>query len=188
MVYLGHHRELDRKVAIKTIPLVNTNSENAIDRFQLERRAMARLDHPNIVPIYDCGIHDQDAFLVMKYIEGKNLHQFLKGEGDYREKIVFNDLLSDWKTFAKLALDVASGLAHAHEQGLIHRDIKPANLILDNHGKVWITDFGLAKVIDYTRSISLTGEAVGTPRYMAPEQMRGKADPRSDIYSLGITL
>lgn len=188
VVYRGYQRELDRKVAVKVLHLHQNTSESILGRFELERRAMARLEHPNIVPIYECGVKDQQAYLVMKYIEGRSLYQLLVGQGDYRDKVLLSDLQTNWKSLAKLGADVASGLDHAHEQGLIHRDIKPANLLLDNRGKIWITDFGLAKVYDYARSLSLTGDAIGTPRYMAPEQLRGKCDPRSDIYSLGITL
>jgi tRNA A-37 threonylcarbamoyl transferase component Bud32 len=188
VVYKAYQAELDRHVAVKVIPLEGVDTARIIERFELERRAMARLDHPNIVPVYNYGHDPTHAFLVMKYIEGESLDRLLDGHLDYRFQVLFSSLHDDWGTLATLGANVASGLQHAHEQGLIHRDIKPANLLLDRMGKVWITDFGLAKVYDYARSLSRTGEAIGTPRYMAPEQLRGICDPRSDVYSLGITL
>lgn len=95
---------------------------------------------------------------------------------------------ADFQRLAKLGADVASALAHAHAGGTIHRDIKPGNLILSNKGKIWVTDFGLAKIRDDESDLSRTGDVIGTPRFMAPEQLRGLCDERSDIYSLGITL
>jgi serine/threonine protein kinase len=188
IVYRAYEREFDRKVAVKVIPLHGADAGRLIERFDLERRAMARLDHPNIVPVYNYGHDNKFAYLVMKLIDGKSVDQLLEGNNDYKFQIYFAALNEDWAELARLGASVASGLHHAHEQGLIHRDIKPANLVLDSTGKVWITDFGLAKVYDYARSLSRTGEAIGTPRYMAPEQLRGLCDPRSDVYSLGITL
>lgn len=188
IVYRAYEKEFDRKVAVKVIPLQGADAPRLIERFDLERRAMARLEHPNIVPVYNYGYDHKYAFLVMKLIEGKSLDQLLEGNNDFRFQVFFSALNEDWAELARLGASVASGLHHAHEQGLIHRDIKPANLVLDTSGKTWITDFGLAKVYDYARSLSRTGEAIGTPRYMAPEQLRGQCDPRSDVYSLGITL
>ncbi len=188
IVYRAQQLELDRTVAIKVIPLHSAISKSIVERFQLERRAMARLDHPNIVPVYSYGHDDHFAFLVMKHIEGLSLYELLDGGGDFRAKVFLGELRHDWSALAKLGADVSAGLQHAHDQGLIHRDIKPGNLLLDKLGKVWITDFGLAKIFDYQRDLSRTGDAIGTPRYMSPEQLRGVCDPRSDVYSLGITL
>jgi serine/threonine protein kinase len=95
---------------------------------------------------------------------------------------------ADFRQLARLGADIASALSHAHQNGTIHRDIKPGNLILDRTGKIWVTDFGLAKVLDDRSDLSRTGDVIGTPRFMAPEQLRGHCDERSDIYSLGITL
>ena len=188
VVYRAYQQDLKRIVAVKVINVHGADTSIIAHRFELERHAMARLDHPNIVPVYSCGHNDKAAYLVMKCIDGHSLLDLQNGAGDYRVQAMFAQLRSDWSLIARLGADVASGLHHSHEQGLIHRDIKPANLLIDNAGKVWITDYGLAKVYDYARSLSGTGDAIGTPRYMAPEQIRGICDPRSDIYSLGITL
>ena len=188
IVYKGIQKEFGRVVAIKAIPLNDSENSGVVERFELERRAMARLDHSNIVPIYEYGYNEQYAYLVMKYIDGQSLDKILCPSADYRSKTLLTELHSDWKAFSALGVKIASGLQHAHEQGLVHRDIKPANLLLDKERKIWITDFGLAKVYDHAKSLSRTGDAIGTPRYMAPEQLRGHCDCRSDVYSLGITL
>ena len=188
IVYRGYQQELDRVVAIKTIPLDEMAGFGVVQRFELERRAMAKLDHSNIVPVYEYGYNEDHAYLVMKYIDGHSLDKILCPDAQYRLKVLLAELQSDWKAFAELGMKVASGLQHAHEQGLVHRDIKPANLLFDRSRKIWITDFGLAKAFDQNRSLSRTGDAIGTPRYMAPEQLRGHCDCRSDVYSLGITL
>ena len=93
-----------------------------------------------------------------------------------------------FRTIARIGFQVAEALAYAHEQGILHRDIKPANLLLDAHGSVWVTDFGLAKVFDGEVGLTQTGDTVGTLRYMAPERFDGRSEPRSDVYSLGVTL
>ncbi len=186
-VYRAKQIGLDRTVAIKVIALDGC-APGIVERFELERRAMARLDHPSIVPVYEYGHDDHHAFLVMKYIDGFNLFQLIEDDSPYRAKVKLAELHSDWNHLAKIGAQVASGLQHAHEQGLIHRDIKPSNLLLDEHDKVWITDFGLAKIQDFASPLSRAGDAIGTLRYMAPEQLRGFCDARSDVYSLGLTL
>lgn len=188
VVFEAYDQGLDRKVAVKVIPLRGNDSPIAVDRFELERRAMARLEHPHIVPVYSSGLNDQSAYLVMKLIQGFSLYSLQNGAGDFKTRYHFSTLRSSWDSLATLGLHVASGLQHAHQQGLVHRDIKPGNLLLDLDGKVWISDFGLAKVFDVAKSLSRTGDAIGTPRYMAPEQIRGICDVRSDVYALGITL
>lgn len=188
VVYRAYQRELERKVAIKVLFLNDSNRPHAIERFQLERRAMARLDHPNIVPVYDYGNDDKSAFLVMKFIDGASLDRFLDPNLKKEELQYFASLKNNWKKIAILGAEVASAIHHAHENGMIHRDIKPANLILDRKGKVWVTDFGLAKIKDSRLEISQTGDTIGTPRYMAPEQFRGISEQRTDVYSLGLSL
>ncbi len=188
VVYEALQRELGRKVAVKVISLQGSASSISVERFELERQAMGRVEHPHIVPVYSYGHNDDDAYLVMKLIDGHSLYELQSGGGNYRTQFHMNELRTNWIALTQLARDVASGLHHAHQQGLVHRDIKPANLLLDVEGKCWISDFGLAKVYDYIRSISHTGDAIGTPRYMAPEQLRGVCDCRSDVYALGVTL
>ena len=187
-VYRAQQNQMGRVVAVKVIPLQHSLTKNLAERFELERHAMARLDHPNIVPVYSYGSDERYAFLIMKLIDGFSLDQLLDEKSNFRYQVILSSYRSNWQSFASLGAQVASGLQHAHDQGLVHRDIKPANLLIDNQQKVWITDFGLAKMYDYALSLSRTGEAIGTPRYMAPEQLRGVCDPRSDVYSLGITL
>ena len=185
-VYRAYQPELDREVAVKAIRLKTDNRISG--RFHLERKALAKLDHPNIVPVYSYTQSDQQAFLIMKLIEGYSFDQLLEDECDNDGTMWLNNLREDWYRFAKIALDVVSGLEHAHSKGLIHRDIKPSNLMLDKTGRVWITDFGLVKAASYSHAVSSVGDAVGTPRFMSPEQLRGECDVRSDIYSLGLTL
>lgn len=188
IVYEALQKDLGRKVAVKVIPIQPQGSGVSVERFELERLAMGRLEHPNIVPVYACGFEDANAYLIMKLIEGHSLYDLQQGLGNFRIQFHCSELKSNWDQLAEFAATIASGLQHAHEQGLVHRDIKPGNLLLDEEGKVWISDFGLAKLFDYSRSLSGTGDAIGTPRYMAPEQLRGVCDRRSDVYSLGITL
>ncbi|MFK8110932.1 MAG: serine/threonine-protein kinase [Rubripirellula sp.] len=186
-VYRAYQPEFDRQVAVKVLREKGT-SRNQETRFSIERQAMARLDHPHIVQAY---AYTQDAdcdCLVMKLVDGYSLAQLIRSDCDFDGRKIGWQLVSDWEAFAELGANVASGLAHAHENGLIHRDIKPSNLLIDKSGKVWISDFGLVKMQDVDRSLSKTGDLIGTPRYMAPEQMFGACDDRSDIYSLGVTL
>ncbi len=188
VVYRARQKDLERLVALKVIPLHPETASDVVQRFELERRAMARLDHPHIVPVYAYGHDDEYAYLAMKYIDGTSLDRLLQEPTDFRARALLTQLRGDWQLFAQIAAQIASGLQHTHDLGLVHRDIKPANLILDQRQHPWITDFGLAKIHDYSRTVSRTGDAVGTPRYMAPEQLRGVCDARSDVYSLGITL
>lgn len=188
IVYRAVQPELDREVAVKLIRFAGVHSQKIVERFDRERRAMARLDHPNIVPIYECNHTDQFAYLVMKYIKGQSLEKLLAERANYESRKLLAEFHSDWPQLAEVGSQVAAGLQHAHESGMVHRDIKPANLIIDQSRKVWITDFGLAKLQDHALNATRTGDVIGTPRYMAPEQLRGMCDARSDVYALGITL
>ena len=185
-VYEAEQIDVGRSVALKIIPL--ERSQSAIERFEIEAKAMGRVDHPNITPVYSYGHDKKFAFIVMKLIHGASVYDLQHGRADYRLQYWLNEIQKDWNQFANFGWSIASGLQHAHDRGMVHRDIKPANIILDREGKVWITDFGLAKIFDHQRSLSITGDAIGTPRYMAPEQLRGVCDARSDVFSLGITL
>ena len=187
VVHLGHQPELNRDVAIKIIRLDADNC-NQVRRFELERQALAMLDHPHVIPAYSFTQDRNHAYLIMKLIKGFGLNQLIAGDGGYKSRMFFNRLSTDWNCFASLGADIASGLQHAHDKGLIHRDIKPGNLLLDENGKIWISDFGLAKMAGLNREISKTGDMIGTPKYMAPEQIQGIADGRSDVYALGVTL
>ena len=203
IVYLARHPRISRKVAVKVLTEKRASRPGIRERFLVEAEAIARLDHPNIVSLHDFGDDSGQSFLVMQYIDGQALSDFLptmpespedssvvrtRLESKIQATGASNDRHGFFQFISRLGSDVASALMHAHENNTVHRDIKPSNLLLDNDGKVWITDFGLAKIRDIDTDLSNTGDMIGTPTYMAPEQVRGIVDPRSDIYSLGVTL
>ncbi len=178
-VYLGEHRLLQKKVAVKVLPPDFSRDEEAIGRFFLEARAAAKLDHPNLVQVYDVGEENGYYFIVMQYVDGKTLQDLID--------MVQGPL--DPKEAARIVREVAHGLKYAHEQGVVHRDIKPSNILLSIRGEVKITDFGLA--FDGAAGSHLTqkGAIIGTPHFLSPEQADGrKASERSDLYSLGVVF
>lgn len=175
-VYRAQQSGLGRDVALKVLLPEITGDEVSVARFLREARAAAKLDHPNIVPIYDTGQADGSYFIAMKLIEGKTLRALL-GEREV-----------DVPEVGGYLTQVASALDYAHERGIVHRDIKPENIMVEPGGKVILTDFGIANLID-EMSVTTTGAVIGTPVYMAPEQLRGEpATPRSDIYALGVLV
>jgi eukaryotic-like serine/threonine-protein kinase len=178
VVYSAVQVSLNRRVAIKLLPNSHLLPPMQLQRFQLEAKAIASLQHANIVPIYSVGNEAGLHYYAMQLIEGHSLDKLEKydwSQGHYRG-------------FLDAALALTDALSHAHAGGIIHRDIKPSNLLLDAQGKVWITDFGLARCQNETR-LTLTGDLLGTVNYMSPEQSLGKpVDERTDIYSLGVTL
>jgi hypothetical protein len=182
-VFLAEDPELGRKVALK-VPHFNGPPEAqtaARRRFLREARAAAAVRHPHVCPIYDVGEQDGTPFVVMAFIEGSSLAERLQREGHF----------ADCRTAAALAVQVAEGLAAVHDQGLIHRDLKPGNILLDQNGAAYLTDFGLARWQDDAEYLTAEGAVVGTPAYMAPEQVSGDFGPvtaRSDLYSLGVIL
>lgn len=245
MVYEAFEESLQRRVALKVLPLAGLMDGQHIRRFQNEAAAAAQLSHPNIVPVYSVGVDRGVHYYAMRMIDGRDLSVVIRsiqqhfqehsgagptnakpdGMGSTNEGVhnktplngrnrsqptgsIGQDLTPEgysaaihsrknhasadklFHAVARLGYDVADALHHAHEQGVIHRDIKPSNLLLDDNGKVWVTDFGLAMVRDSPGG-TRTGDVVGTLRYMSPEQASGRrflVDSRTDIYSLGISL
>jgi serine/threonine protein kinase len=181
-VYLAEHRLMHRQRAIKVLPRRRVNDSSYLARFHLEAQATAQLDHPNIVRCYDVDNEDDTHYIVMEYIEGKDLNTIVKEDGPLPLDLACNYIAQ-----------AAEGLHHAHQNGLIHRDVKPANLLVDARGVVKILDLGLALFSDNERA-SLTIEhnenVLGTADYLAPEQAVNShsVDHRADIYGLGCTL
>jgi serine/threonine-protein kinase len=181
-VYLAEHTLMKRKVAIKVLPANKVEDSTYLERFRIEARAAAKLDDPNIVRAYDIDVHEgKTHFIVMEYVDGQDLHQLVRDKGPL-----------PYEKAADYVAQVARGLSHAHDMGLIHRDIKPANCLLDKHEVVKLLDMGLARLIDDEASLTLENNenVLGTADYLAPEQALNshKADARADIYSLGCTL
>ncbi len=176
VVYLARDPYVNRWVAVKALPRQLTIDPKFRTRFQQEAQLIATLEHPAIVPVYDFGAHDDQPFIVMRYMPGGSLNDRLTGGP-----------LSIAEA-AALLQRIGAALDHVHRQGVIHRDLKPANILFDQYGYAFITDFGIAKMVQ--TSATMTGVAIGTPEYMSPEQARAvkKLDGRSDIYALGVVL
>jgi serine/threonine protein kinase len=202
IVYEAEQLSLGRRVALKVLPFAAALDRLQLQRFRNEAQAAAQLQHPHIVPVFGVGSEHDVNYYVMKYIQGRTLANLIherravragsaapnkntesNGEKQTQE--------SQCGEVARLGIQAASALEHAHQAGIIHRDIKPANLLVDEADHLWITDFGLAHFQHDARNLTLSGDLIGTLRYMSPEQAvakRGIVDQRSDIYSLGATL
>jgi len=181
-VYLAEHTLMRRQVAIKVLPLARVNESSYLQRFFLEARAIASLDHPNIVQAYNVDNEGNVYYMVMQYIEGEDLSRLVKRDGPLAYHLAVNYIRQ-----------AAEGLEHAHGRGMIHRDIKPANLLLDKQGTVRILDMGVARLTGRDeRSLTLehNENVLGTTDYLAPEQAvdSHSVDHRADIYSLGCSL
>lgn len=210
IVYEAEQLSLGRHVALKVLPKGSLPTGEQVERFKREAQAAASLHHTNIVPVFGVGEQEGHNYYVMQFIKGPTLHEIveelfkstkkkpLASETVPAETVSPSDetvSISEayrsergyWRQVAVIGLQVAEALQYAHGQGTLHRDIKPANLILDDGGTVWVTDFGLAKLIEQD-DLTKSGDVVGTLRYMAPEQFKGEFDERSDLCGLGLTL
>lgn len=179
VVYRAEQLSLHRYVAIKMIHESRPLSEETRQRFLAEAEATARLDHPNIVPVYEISQFHGQPFFSMQLIRGTTLAERLR-EGPIHQREA-----------ARMMVDVCRAIGFAHANGVLHRDIKPSNIMIDTQQVVRVTDFGLAKFADSADSLTRTGAVVGTPSYMSPEQAAGRSfgiDGRSDVYSLGAVL
>lgn len=193
-VYAAHDPKLDRKVAIKVVRSAPSSSETsslAQARLVREARVLAQLTHPNVVTIHEWGVHDERVFVVMEFIAGVSLDQWLSASP------------RPWTEVLELFMRAGEGLASAHALGIVHRDFKATNLLVGSDGRPRVVDFGLARPIDsrapaqrqvasgrtFDYSITATGRVSGTPGYLAPELLGGaKASPQSDIYAFCVTL
>jgi eukaryotic-like serine/threonine-protein kinase len=176
-VYKARDALLERHVALKILHEQYSNDEDFVERFKREARSVAQLQHPNIVTVIDRGEEDGRQYIVFEYIDGENL----------KERVVRNGRL-DVREALEIAVEVARGLAFAHEQGLVHRDVKPQNILLNGDGRAKVTDFGIARTVDVD-GMTQTGTVLGTSNYIAPEQASGqRVDVQSDVYALGAVL
>jgi serine/threonine protein kinase len=174
-VFLAQDLVLERQVAIKVLPPDETRGGQLITRFQQEARTAARLDHPNIIPIHRVESEAGLVYLVMKYVTGQSLEELLA-----RGPLPISQV-------RHVLREAALALGHAHRRHVVHRDVKPANIMLDDDGRVVLTDFGISKALEGTTHITGTGTIIGTPAYMAPEQAKGReVDGRADQYALAI--
>lgn len=184
VVYRAFDPLLERIVAIKTIRFDLGDQEDFERRFFREAKSAARLNHPAIVTVFDAGKVDDMAYIAMEFLEGRDLRQLLRSEPEGGQRLPYDRI-------AELIAAVADGLDYAHQAGVVHRDVKPANIIvLDgsaNAGTVKLADFGIAQLQSSAKT--MTGTMLGTPKYMAPEQIMGQSvDGRADIFSLGVVL
>jgi serine/threonine protein kinase len=176
-VYMARHEALDKTVCVKILSPELAREERNVDFFLREARSAAKLEHPNIVQIFNFGQENGSYFIVMSYIEGRSLADVIAEKGPM-----------DTDTATEIVLQVLEGLEHAHSKTIIHRDIKPSNILLGTDGRPRIVDFGLARSVHEEKQLTLTGEMVGTAYFMSPEQgLAGQVDHRADLYSTGAT-
>ncbi|MEK6236977.1 MAG: serine/threonine protein kinase [Planctomycetales bacterium] len=188
-IFLAIHEGMNRKVAVKILPVDRNTDASHLERFVRECQFLASMDHPNIIRAHDIDVEkDNQYYMILDFVDGLDLEKFVADRGPL-----------PCKTAVNYARQTAEGLAHAHEHGLVHRDVKPANLMLDKEGVVKILDLGMARVTqeqaaeeqeDAASVTLLRGEILGTADYVAPEQVLDShhVDNRADVYSLGCTL
>ena len=178
VVFKGRHKMTDQEVALKILPPELAAHSQVKSRFLEEAKALAALDHPNIVHLYNFGQENGFFVLAMQFVQGATW-----------ERMILEAKKLDWKISCRLAIDVLKALEYAHDRGVVHRDMKPSNVLVRAHDhSATVMDFGIAKMAQSTK-LTATGQTMGTVRYMSPEQVRGQeVDLRTDIYSLGATL
>jgi tRNA A-37 threonylcarbamoyl transferase component Bud32 len=175
-VYRAHDRVLDRMVAVKVMRAIVAGEEERA-RFTDEARMLARLSHPGLVTVLDAASNDDEPYLVMELVDGPSLAERCRGVAIEPERV------------AAIGAQIADALGHVHAAGIVHRDLKPGNVLLGTDGRALLTDFGLARIISAAMRHTTTGTMVGTPAYLAPEQVRGEElTPAVDVYSLGLVL
>ncbi len=178
ILYRARQLRLDRPVALKLVEPETARDPVLRERLRREARAVAALDHPNVVPLYEAGEEDGTIYIATRWVEGAELGTLIHDDGPF-----------DPGRAARIAAQIAEALALAHEKGLIHRDVKPSNVILTPEGHAYLTDFGLAKRAETAAGFTGADQMLGTIDYVAPEQIEGsEPDARSDIYSLGCVL
>jgi serine/threonine protein kinase len=179
IVYRARHLSLDRIVAVKMLLFGPLSSPEFVKRFRAEASAAASLQHPNIVAIHEVGVHQGQQYFAMDYVEGQSL-----------AKLLANGPLPA-RSAASYLKTIAEAIHYAHERGILHRDLKPSNVLIDASDQPRVTDFGLARRLEGDSELTVTGQVLGSPNYMPPEQAtakRGKVSRRSDVYSLGAML
>src|SRR2546430_8132634 len=175
VVYRAVQQPLGREVALKALSSELFQDDGFVKRFETEAKTLAKLDHPNILPIYDFEVLDGNAFLTMPLIRGGTLRDILN-----RGPL---DPLTAWRYLR----EIGDGLQHAHDAGIVHRDLKPTNVLIHADGRAMLADFGLARGAGQPTHLTTIGLAIGTPGYMAPEQVMGHdVDKRADIYAMGV--
>jgi serine/threonine protein kinase len=177
VLYKANQLNLNRVVALKVLHPQFTSDPSFLKRFDREARAMARLDHQNIIRVYDVGQHENSHYIVMEYFPGKDLRWMTVEKGSFTPQET-----------VEIAIQIAEALSFAHENGIIHRDIKPGNIMISDRKVIKVGDFGIAAAADEV-SLTSTGQVLGTPEYMAPEQAKGEpVDGRADLYALGLVM
>ena len=177
-VFRAHDRVLERTVALKVLHQRYNDEDEYVERFRREARMAAGLSHQNIVTVIDRGEHEGRQFIVFEYVDGDNLKELVDRAGPLPVERAL-----------VLGIEIASGLAFAHANGLVHRDVKPQNVLLNGDGNAKVTDFGIARSLDVAHGVTQTGTVLGTSDYIAPEQAQGRpVGERTDVYSLGVVL
>jgi eukaryotic-like serine/threonine-protein kinase len=177
IVYKAKCTLLNRFVAIKILRSEFTNDEEFVKRFKIEAQSVASLSHPNVVSIYDVGYQDDIHYIVMEYVDGLTLKEYINKHGAL-----------NWQDAIKITIQICSAIEHAHKNNIVHRDIKPHNILMTKEGIVKVTDFGIARAVT-SSTITMVGSTIGSVHYFSPEQARGGfIDEKSDLYSLGIAM